>query len=251
MSKIFISYSRESEAKARSLVNDTESLGYDVEFDQELSGGQVWWDQILAMVRDCDVFVFLLDPKSLNSTACKREFGYAADLGKPILPVLVSDGVSTNLLPPELAQIQFIDYRKTDRNAAFSLARALTSIPPSKPLPDPLPPPPEIPVSYLGSLASKIDSASTLSREEQSALLVDLRKSLRDVEAADDTRILLERMSGRRDLLADIAQEIYDLLGGPRQASSVPPRTSVPEPPPKVGTAQQTDTRSPAATQPG
>lgn len=100
MSKIFISYNRDSIAMARSLVNDIESLGFVVWFDQELSGGQAWWDQILAMVRECDVFVFLLDPKALNSTACQREFGYAADLDKPILPVLVAEGVSTNLLPP-------------------------------------------------------------------------------------------------------------------------------------------------------
>jgi hypothetical protein len=44
MSKIFISYSRESEAKAKSLVDDFESLGHDVWFDRELSGGQAWWD---------------------------------------------------------------------------------------------------------------------------------------------------------------------------------------------------------------
>jgi TIR domain len=112
MSKIFISYSRQSEAMARSLVNDIESLGHAVWFDHELSGGQAWWDQILAMVRDCNVFVFLLDPKALSSTACEREFSYAADLGKPILPVLVADGVSTNLLPPELSRLQFIDYRR-------------------------------------------------------------------------------------------------------------------------------------------
>jgi TIR domain len=71
MPKIFISYSRQSEAMARNLVNDFESLGYTVWFDQELSGGQAWWDHILAMIRDCDVFVFLLDSNALNSTACK------------------------------------------------------------------------------------------------------------------------------------------------------------------------------------
>jgi hypothetical protein len=40
MSKIFISYNGQSEAMARSLVNDIESLGYVVWFDRELSGGQ-------------------------------------------------------------------------------------------------------------------------------------------------------------------------------------------------------------------
>ena len=250
MPKIFISYSRQSEAMARNLVNDIESLGSTVWFDQELSGGQAWWDHILAMIRDCDVFVFLLDSNALNSTACKQEFGYADDLGKPILPVLVAEGVSTNLLPPELSRLQFVDYRKHDRNTAFSLARALASIPPAKPLPNPLPSPPEAPVSYLGNLTRKIDTASALSYEEQSALMVDLRRSLRDPEAGNDARTLLKKLRNRRDLFAAIAEEIDDSLGSPRQASSVPPRTSVPESPLKVDIPQQTVTpRAPSATQ--
>jgi TIR domain len=147
------------------------------------------------------IFVFLLDPKALNSTACQREWGYAKELGKPILPILVADGVSTNTLPPELSQLQYVDYRKKDRNSAFSLARALASVPSSKPLPDPLPPPPEAPVSYLGALAWKIENAAILSYEEQSALLVDLRTSLRDVATTGDARALLESLRKRRDFL--------------------------------------------------
>jgi hypothetical protein len=245
MSKIFISYNRDSIAMARSLVSDIESLGFVAWFDQELSGGQAWWDQILASVRECDVFVFLLDPKALNSTACQREFGYAADLDKPILPVLVAEGVSTNLLPPELSRLQFIDYRKQDRQTAFSLARALAGIPPSKPLPDPLPPPPEVPVSYLGSLTRKIETASTLSYEEQSALLVNLKRGLRDLTTADDTRILLKRLRNRHDLFSAIADEIDELLGSPRLAWSAPPVSPAPVHSPVVDTPQHVDSRPP------
>jgi hypothetical protein len=61
------------------------------------------------------------------------------------LPVLVADGISMNLLPPELAKIQYVEYRKRDRNTAFALAKAITNLPPAKPLPDPLPLPPEVP----------------------------------------------------------------------------------------------------------
>src|SRR5262249_4910190 len=111
MANIFISYNRQTKAITKALVEDIEALGHTVWFDQELSGGQAWWDQILSMVRRCDLFVFVLDPAALNSVACKREYGYAADLRKPILPILVSEGVSTNLLPPSLSQIEFVDYR--------------------------------------------------------------------------------------------------------------------------------------------
>jgi hypothetical protein len=222
MATIFISYSRQSEAIAKTLAEDIEALGHTVWFDQELSGGQAWWDQILATVRSCDVFVFVLEPAALNSTACKREYGYAVDLGKPILPVLVSEGVSTNLLPPALSQIQFVDYRKQDRNAGFRLARALTTVPSPAPLPNPLPAPPEAPISYLGSLTTRVETTSTLSYEEQSALVFDLKRSLRDPGPPDDTRTLLERLRKRRDLFATMAEEIDELLGSMRKASAAP-----------------------------
>jgi hypothetical protein len=226
MANIFISYNRQSEAIARALADDIEALGHTVWFDQDLSGGQVWWNQILATVRDCDVFVFVLDPEALNSTACKREYGYAADLGKPILPVLASGGVSTNLLPPALSQIHFVDYRKQDRGAALRLARALATVPPPEPLPDPLPPPPKAPISYLGSLTEQMEMTSTLSYEQQSALVVDLKRSLRDPGTTHDTRTLLERLRKRRDLFATIAEEIEELLTSTRKASP-----GEPEPP--------------------
>jgi len=232
MSKVFISYIRQSEAIARNLANDIEALGHTAWFDQELSGGQIWWDQILATIRNCDVFVFVLDSEAMNSSACKSEYGYAADLGKSILPVLVSEGVSTKLLPPALSQIQFVDYRKRDRDAVLRLARAFTTVPPPNPLPDPLPPPPEVPLSYLGSLSEQVEATSILSYEKQSALVVDLRRSLRDIEAADDTRTLLERLRKRRDLFATVAEEIDELLRNTRKASSAPFRTFEQEPPP-------------------
>ncbi len=231
MSNIFISYNRQSEKIARTLVDDIEALGHTAWFDQELSGGQAWWDKILATVRDCDVFVFALNPEALNSTACKREYSYAADLGKPILPVLVAEGVSTNLLPPALSQIQFVDYRKTDREAALRLARALNNIPPPEPLPDPLPPAPEVPISYLGSLTEQIEKTTTLSYEEQSTLLVDLKRSYRDPETTDDARTLLGNLRKRHDLFATIAEEIDELLVGARVVALAHPQASQLEPP--------------------
>lgn len=229
MVNIFLSYSRNNEAIAKTLAVDIEALGHTVWFDQELNGGQTWWNQILEKVNSCDVFVLLLDPETLNSEACKREYGYAADLGKSILPVLVSNEVSTNLLPPALSQIQFVDYRELDRNAAFRLARSLTTVPPPKPLPDPLPSPPEVPISYLGGLAARVETTSRLSYEEQSTLVFDLKGSLSDLGTNNDTWTLVEKLRKRRDLLVPIAEEIDELL---RSRVLVPKPSSLKPPPP-------------------
>ncbi|MCH9665770.1 MAG: toll/interleukin-1 receptor domain-containing protein [Gammaproteobacteria bacterium] len=223
MSKIFISYNRESEAIVKTLADDLDALGHSVWLDQELSGGQSWWDHILSNIRQCDIFIFALSNETLNSVACKREYLYGFDLGKPILPVRVGEGISINLLPPALSKLQIVDYRKKDRDAAIRLARSLGSIPPPGPLPDPLPPPPEAPISYLGSLTEKIGTTSTLTYEEQSILIVDLKRGLRDSEITVDARTLLERLRRRRDLLASIAEEIDELL----ERKEAPPRETI------------------------
>ncbi len=225
MANIFVSYNRENEDKTRALVNDIQELGHTVWFDHDLSGGQVWWDTILETIRNCDVFVFVLSDGSLNSSACKLEYTYASELGKTILPVLIGEEVSTNLLPPILSKIQFVDYQKRDRDALLHLAKAFTTTPPSQPLPNPLPLPPKIPVSYLGSLAKQIESTSKLSYEAQSALLVDIKRGLHDPETATDTRTLLQKLRKQQHLFENIAREIDELLKNTmqvRMASHIP-----------------------------
>ena len=213
MRNTFISYARDTQTLVLGLAEDIKGLGHAVWLDQELSGGQSWWDQILGQIRDCDVFLFALTPDSLKSTACSREYEYAYALGKPIIPVLLSDGVSMNLLPDALSQIQAVDYRdSSDKTATLDIGKALNTVQLLESLPDPLPPAPEVPLSYLGGLASRVD-APDLSYEEQTALLVDIKGSLRDQATAEDGRTLLNRLKERPDLLAKIEDEIDEILG--------------------------------------
>jgi hypothetical protein len=216
VSNIFVSYSRQSQPVAANLVGDIELLGHAVWFDRDLSGGQSWWDQILAHIRACDVFVFVLDQRALNSVACQRELAYAACVRKSVLPVLIDGEVSTSLLPPALSKIQYIDYTKQDRVAALALARALTALPQAQPLPDPLPPPPDAPVSHLIAVAQRVDSATVLALQEQSVLVIDLGRGMRDPDFAADARSLMQKLRKRKDLLATIADEIDELLRAPR-----------------------------------
>ncbi len=73
MAQIFLSYSRDDQELASHLAKDLKDLGHVVWLDQELTGGQAWWDQILAMIRACDLFVFVLSSAALYSTAFQRE----------------------------------------------------------------------------------------------------------------------------------------------------------------------------------
>jgi len=220
MARIFISYNRVSSGAVEVLADDLLATGHEVWFDQSITGGQQWWNEILANIRQCDLLIFALAPESLQSHACREELGYAGQLGKGVLPLLVADGVQTSLLPRPLGEIQFIDYRSQDRRTALALVRAINRLPPPPPLPDPLPEPPPLPISYLNDLSDRIDSAATLSFQEQAALLIELKGRLEESGSREAVLDLLQRMRRRDDLLARLAGEIDVLLGAAGAPSS-------------------------------
>src|SRR5262245_55308586 len=138
MRKVFVSYSRINLDAVSQLVEDLQAVGINTWHDQTLTGGQRWWDNILSSIRECDIFIFALSAESWESEACRSELAYVVGLGKPILPVLVSDGINLNLLSAPLNEIQVTDYRLRDKGAAFAILRAINATPDAPPLPDPL-----------------------------------------------------------------------------------------------------------------
>lgn len=212
MAKIFISYTRSYEEPVKILSDDIEAMGHTVWFDKKLCGGQQWWDEIVGAIQSCEIFVVYISPDTLSSIACKLEWGYARALGIPILPVIGEGGVSPNLLPPELSIIQFIDYRNRDNSTLLSLVKALNGIKTPSSLPDPLPEPPEIPLSHLSKLAQRIETLSNLSLEEQSSLIIELKAGIRDISLRNDIITLLKRFEKRKDLYVSISSEIYELI---------------------------------------
>jgi len=211
--KIFITYNRASKDAVIPLVKDIEQLGHSVWFDSELTGGQSWWDNILYNIRDCDVYVFALTREALDSTACKRELEYAKSLQKSALPVLLATDISMAIVPRYLSNIQGIDYsNSSDKSAVFALLKAINNLPASPKLPEPLPEPPPVPISYLDNIKDKIDSPD-LDRRDQLALVNELKNKLTDPEnKKEDIYGLLKRLKKRDDLLASVFIEIDHIL---------------------------------------
>ena len=149
--------------------------------------------------------MFALAPESLDSQACRSELLYASRLA---LARSSRRAVIQELVPPALAAIQHVDYRRKDKQALLSLIKALNAVPRSPPLPNPLPLPPVPPVSYLGALKEEIDAPKSLSFEEQSALLLKLKQALSNAKTAHIATELLRRFRMRDDLLARVAREI-------------------------------------------
>lgn len=81
---VFVSYASATREITKELVKDLEDMGHQVWFDQALSGGQLWWDEILKEIRNCDVFIITISPESLISEPCRLEREYASALSKLI-----------------------------------------------------------------------------------------------------------------------------------------------------------------------
>jgi formylglycine-generating enzyme required for sulfatase activity len=110
MAKIFISYSRVDrefvEALAKLL---REVYGYDnVWYDENLHGGDIWWQEILDAIDRCEIFIYLLSNESVTSPYCLAEFQEAQRLHKGIITVQVRD--RTNLTG-KLSDIHYIDMK--------------------------------------------------------------------------------------------------------------------------------------------
>jgi hypothetical protein len=208
--QLFCSYAREDREGVRSLLDGVRHLRHQVWVDERLSGGQAWWDEILAQLRKCDAMLIAVSPALLESQASALERQYGSLVGKPLLPVIIRP-VLSDLLPPDLAPLQAIDYTAPGPNAAFELAGALYGLPPARPLPDPLPEPPPVPISYLSGLSDRV-RAAILSLDDQLAVVARLRTALerpREREAATE---LLEALRQRTDLYHAPALEIEKLM---------------------------------------
>jgi len=65
----------------RALLHGVRHLRHQVWVDERLSGGQAWWDEILAQLRSCDAMLIAISPALLESQASALERQYAAHRG--------------------------------------------------------------------------------------------------------------------------------------------------------------------------
>jgi TIR domain len=218
---VFVSHSRrDSESPEFSLLlNDLDLMRRQVWLDSErLMGGQAWWEEILEQIRGCELFLTVLTKKSLNSEACRRELSYAAALQRTILPVRLVDLPNWEL-PDSLTSAHILDYSKragSDNGVtcAFALRDAVDGLTSNggRALPDPLPPPPDIPPSYLAELQPLLQ-AKELPLAKQEQFVQDVRAHLDDED--EDRKSLaevLQRFRTRHDIAYKVALEVDELL---------------------------------------
>lgn len=250
---IFISYSSQDRSSLEALTTALRRAQQQVWFDQELGGGDAWWNKILEQIRASDVFIVALSNHWLQSKPSQAELRYAQALQRPILPVQVGPVDSVRVNP--VSTLQIINYQNPTVDAGIQLVTAIHALrEKAPPLPSPLPEEPPVPFGYLMRLGDTL-AEKELSPQQQLQLLVELRSGLDedgdDPSARSDIAQLLRMLRMRHDVTYRTRTEIDNVLAeigaveaGPAGASSTPQAKPQPAPVPAAEAAPAPSTQS-------
>jgi TolB-like protein len=136
MPDIFISYSSKDRAHANALVERLRSNGFDVWIDQTgIDGADSWSKEIAKALEDSTVFLLLLSQNALASRNVAKELSVAAELSKPILPILIERVKLQGEFLYHLTSLQRIHYDNTDAiiRSLHKHIGNVSSIPPPSP----------------------------------------------------------------------------------------------------------------------
>lgn len=206
---VFLSYAHQDAPKIDVLNRDLDDLVGSVWLDKSLSGGQLWWDEILRQIRECRLFVLAVSRHSLRSEACLAESSYATALDRPFLAVRVDDA-DLVAAPAAIRHRQLIEFQAEDVTSIKALARALMHAPPPGPLPAELPTPPPIPRSYRDRFATLFGPAMTM--EDQVGAFARLKLDIDNAANEDEALDLLRTLHDRPDASWKVREDIDNYL---------------------------------------
>ena len=221
---LFVSYSSQDKSAIEPLTTALRRARQQVWFDEDLGGGQAWWNEILGQIRSCEVFVVALSNHSLESKPCQAEWRYAQALQRPILPVRIGPVDSMRANP--LASLQVIDYQNPSVDTGIQLVTAVHALAAEqRPLPSPLPDEPPVPFAYLMRLSTTL-AEQDLDPRQQTHLLTELKSGLEedgdDPTARNDIARLLRMLRDRSDVTYRTRTEIDDLLASVDTKAAAP-----------------------------
>lgn len=90
MGHVFISYSRKDQEHARQLTEDLRQHGFDVWIDDRIDYGERWMTVIFQAIRDASAVVVIMSPDSEKSEWVEREYLYARNQSKLLLPLMLN-----------------------------------------------------------------------------------------------------------------------------------------------------------------
>ncbi len=120
--RIFVSYARsdgkEIAAELRRRLQDDH--GFPLWQDlADLEGGRDWWLQITDAIDHVEFLVLVMTPAALGSEYVRREWRYARQQGKCVIPVIGAKGIDFDSLPGWMRRAHFVDPDEPDQWRRF------------------------------------------------------------------------------------------------------------------------------------
>ena len=246
---LFVSYSSQDRSAIEPLTAALRRARQQVWFDDDLGGGEAWWNEILEQIRSCEVFIVALSNHSLESKPCQAELRYAKALQRPILPVRIGPVDSMRANP--LASLQVIEYENPSVDAGIQLVTAVHGLAAQqRPLPSPLPDEPPVPFAYLMRLSSTL-AEQDLDPRQQTHLVTELKSGLEedgdDPTARNDIARLLRMLRDRSDVTYRTRTEIDELLASVESKAPTGAASTQPDQLAGAGGGSTTPTRTGSA----
>jgi hypothetical protein len=113
--RIFLSYAvadRVYAHKLRGLLSQRPNLH--IFTTETLSAGEDWESKLKDEISQCDIFVVVLSPNSVNSKWVLHELGAAWAINKPIIPVVTHPEVFSRI-PVTLSKVQLVETNELEK----------------------------------------------------------------------------------------------------------------------------------------
>ncbi len=124
---VFVSYAHDDKDRVFQEIRRFNEAGFHVWYDEGISPGNEWSDEIAEALAKCTVFVVILTPTSAPREAVLNEISFALDEGKPLLAIHLEETV----LPPGLRlrisrKQAILKYNMTDEEYEYKYIEAFT-----------------------------------------------------------------------------------------------------------------------------
>ena len=124
---IFISYSHKNTKEVFNTIRQLQEAGYNVWFDEGITGGDDWMDHLAKKIDGCTQFIVFQSQAYIKSLHCNVELKRAISNKKQIVRLILEDGRFSEGIEMYLGVIQAIDCREGLENKSEEIINALKS----------------------------------------------------------------------------------------------------------------------------
>lgn len=135
MRRVFVSYSRRNKNFAERLARDLSDAGLDVWIDfRQIHGGEVWREEIRRGLERSGILIACISPDAIRSEWVQFEINTSRELGKLVVPIMVTEALTELHEVPSLAWLQDVQFINFENRYEEAFPQLLTALPGTRPV---------------------------------------------------------------------------------------------------------------------